>query len=186
MHAGELWQEYDFNGNRLGGIPSHDFEPGSVKLFGCAAVMLYRFHEGRVEFLFQRRSKFVDRNAEKWDASASGHINFEEAVLDAACREAKEEIGVKVAPSRLEFGATYVYQGALLINLYFCDWTGQVGTFHFDDREVSEVKWIPFDRLVAFWPQLKPSLQDDAVFQHLLLAWAKLAQQKYTLNKKSK
>ena len=94
MHSGELWQEYDKNGTRLGSIDpeNHDFD--KVKFFGGTAIMLYRFKDEKVEFLFQHRSKFVDRNPEKWDVSAGGHINFEEKKLDAAKRETEEEIGV--------------------------------------------------------------------------------------------
>lgn len=179
MHADELWQEFDFSGNRLGSINPNSFDPNSVKLFGGTAIMFYRFCEGKVEFLFQHRSKFVDRNAEKWDVSAGGHINFEENVFDAAKREVAEEIGIKIDQNHLEFSAIYVRPPKNLIHLYFYDWTGKEDEFHFDDKEVSETKWVAFEDLATFWPNLKPGVQDDAIFQHQLLEWVKLARQKY-------
>lgn len=179
MHKGELWQEYDFNGSRLGSIDSSDYKNKDAKLFGGVAIMLYRFKDGDVEFLFQRRSEFVDRNAGKWDVSAAGHINFEEKELDSAVRETREEIGAEIKPEKLELAGAYVRPGRSLINLYFYDWTDREDSFHFDDKEVSEVKWVTFKDLVAFWPSLKPQVENDPIYQTFLLEWTKLAREKY-------
>ena len=62
-HPGEIWQEYDFNGERLGGIEPDNFDIDNVKLFGGAALMLYRVRNGEVEFLFQHRSKLLKDNS---------------------------------------------------------------------------------------------------------------------------
>ena len=178
MHKDELWQEYDYNGLRLGPI-RQDEDFYSKKLFGGAAIMLYRFVDGDVEFLFQCRSKFVDRNPEKWDVSTGGHINSEEDPLDAIVRETREEIGAKIEKKNLELAAAYVREKRNLIYLYFCDWTNLPDEFRFDDREVSEVKWIKFNDLVAFWPSLKPNVESDPIFQTFLLEWTKQAREKY-------
>lgn len=179
MHKDELWQEYDFNGSRLGSVDSSDYKNKEAKLFGGVAVMLYRFRDGDVEFLFQHRSKFVDRNAEKWDVSAAGHINYKEPKLDSAIREAQEEIGVELQKEKLEFAGAYVRSRRSLVNLYFYDWTDIEDNFHFDDQEVSEVKWVTFKDLVNFWPNLKPQVHDDPIYQTFLLEWTKLAREKY-------
>ena len=178
MHEDELWQEYLANGERLmnGGLKKE----GKTKYFyGGVAIMLYRYHNDQVEFLFQKRSQSVSHNPGKWDVSAGGHINYGEPVIDTAVREPKEEIGAKIDSGRLEFAGEYRAGNDRFVRLYFYDWQDQPSDFHFDDQEVSEVKWVPFDKLVDFWPNLKEPLQDDAVFQTLLLKWTRLAQEKY-------
>ncbi len=37
-----------------------------------------------------------------WAAAAAGHVEADESVLVAACREAEEEVGVKIDPADLE------------------------------------------------------------------------------------
>ena len=179
QHENELWQEYNKNGARLGSIYPQKSDFNDIELFGGTATMFYRFKDGKVEFLFQHRSKFVDRNPEKWDVSAGGHINFEEDVFDAAKREVEEEIGVKIDPSRLEFSVAYVRPPKNIIYLYFYDLTNEEVEFRFDDKEVSEVKWVAFEDLVKFWSNLKTNLQDDAIFQNQLLEWTRITRKKH-------
>ena len=49
------------------------------------------------------------------------------------------------------------------------DWTGKSDEFHFDDKEVSEVKWVPFVEMEEFRKKYaKPPLaKDDLVFENL-------------------
>ena len=178
-HPGEIWQEFDYNGTRLGGIKPDDYDKSKVKLFGGAAIVLYRFKNDEVEFLFQHRSEKLHDNAGKWDVSAGGHINLNESELDTAIRETKEEIGAILKKDKLEFSAIYNRKNYALVYLYFYDWTDQPDDFHFDDQEVSEVKWVAFDQLVEFWPNLKGVLQNDAIYQTMLLKWTKTIQEKY-------
>lgn len=178
-HPGEIWQEYDYNGTRLGGIEPDNHGDSKVKLFGGAAIMLYRYHDGEIEFLFQHRSKNLRDNADKWDVSAGGHINLDEPELFAAVRETREEIGATLDKAKLEFSAIYNRGNFALVHLYFYDWTGQPDNFHFDDQEVSEVKWVNFSDLVDFWPSLKPQVRDDQFFQAMLLEQVKIIRSKY-------
>lgn len=178
-HDGELWQEYDARAERVmnGGItPGDPVEEGN--LYGGAAVMLYRFKDRKVQFLFQHRSKMLKGNPDKWDVSAGGHINYDEPKLDTALREVKEEIGVELQKENLELGACYVRFNNYVC-LYFYDFTYEKDEFSFYDNEVEEVKWVDFDDLVAFWPNLKTKLGEDNIFQSCLLNWAKRIQEKY-------
>lgn len=182
MHEDELWQEYDARGERImnGGLEK---EGKTDNFYGGVAVMIYRWKDGKVEYLFQKRSEFVSSNPNLWDVSAAGHINYGEVVLDTAVREPREEIGAEIEPSRLEFAGEYrslsYREGNRYIRLYFYDWKEQPSDFHFDDKEVSEVKWVPFDKLVEFWPDLKKPVQEDNIFQPILLNWTKMIQDKY-------
>ena len=178
-HPGEIWQEFDYNGTRLGGIKPDDYDKSKVKLFGGAAIVLYRFKNDEVEFLFQHRSEKLHDNAGKWDVSAGGHINLNESELDTAIRETKEEIGAILKKDKLEFSAIYNRKNYALVYLYFYDWTGQPDDFHFDDQEVSEVKWLKFADLANFWDKLKPQVHDDQFFQAMLLEQASNIYEKY-------
>ena len=82
-HQGEIWQEYDFNGERLGGIDPNNYSYDTIRLMGGAAVMLYRVVNGELEYLFQHWSKFLKGYPDKWDVSAGGHTNLNESVLES-------------------------------------------------------------------------------------------------------
>lgn len=163
-HEGEIWQEIDFNGKRLGGIDPNNYDYDKVKIFAGTAIMLYRQNNEKIEFLFQHRSKKLKGNPDKWDVSAGGHINLNEPKLQAAVREAKEEIGIDINASKLEFVAGYI-NGKNYINLYFYDWTGKADDFVFDDGEVEEVKWIEPKDFEDFWSKLKPQVRFDDFFK---------------------
>lgn len=164
-HPGEIWQEYDFNGERLGGVEPKEFLEEKTKLLGAVTIMLYRFNDGKLEFLFQHRAKKLRANPDKWDISAGGHINLNEPRLDAALRETKEEIGVDLDVNKLEFSVFYCRRAKLIAGLYFYDWTGMPDSFNFNDQEVEEVKWVAEEDLEAFWPNLKNSLRDDEILK---------------------
>ena len=169
-HPGEIWQEYDFNGERLGGIDPNNCDDDKIHLYGGAAVMLYRVVDGELEYLFQHRSKFLKGNPDKWDVSAGGHINLGEPVLDSAVREAHEEIGVKLDRDKMEFAEIYVKMNTM-VHLYFYDWSGREDDFSFDDKEVEEVKWVKYSELDKFLPNVKRILAEDKRFLLCLKEW---------------
>ena len=138
-HPGEVWQEFDYNGERLGGIVPRDFDETKVRLVGGGASMLYRVRNGEIEFLFQHRSKLLKGNPDKWDVSAGGHVNLDEPIIDAIIREAHEEIGVELEKDKLEF-AEFYQKDFMIVFLYFYDWSDREDEFYFDDQEVEEVK----------------------------------------------
>lgn len=183
-HDGEIWQELDFNGERLGGIKPATFDESKVKLFYGTAVMLYRFKDGEVEYLFQHRSKFLKGNPDKWDVSAGGHINLDEDELDGIVREAREEIGVKLEKDKLELAAGFL-RWKVFVVLYFYDWTSKEDKFSFDDQEVEEVKWVKYSELEAFWPNLKQILANDEVFKYYLKEWNRKILERQGLAKRS-
>ncbi len=177
-HPGEIWQEYDFNGEKFGGIDPNNYNYDAVRLMGGAAVMLYRLYDGEVEFLFQHRSKFLKGNPDRWDVSAGGHINLDESTLDAIIRETREEIGVNIERKKLEFAETYIRLKDM-INLYFYDWEDRADEFSFDDQEVEEVKWVKYSELGAFLPNIKQLLAEDEVFLARLKEWNGKILEKY-------
>ena len=171
-HPGEIWQEYDFNGERLGGVEPDKFDENKAHYLGGAAVMLYRVRNGEVEFLFQHRSKLLKSNADRWDVSAGGHTNLDEPKIDVAVRETREEIGVVLDKNKLEFAASYL-KWRVIVSLYFYDWGEREDEFSFDDAEVEEVKWVKYSELSDFLPNLKWNLAGDKIFFLYLEEWNK-------------
>lgn len=177
-HPGEIWQELDFNGERLKGGIEPGIDDDAVKLYYGVAVMLYRFRDGIVEYLFQHRSKHLAGNPDKWDVSAGGHVNLGESQLDAIKREAREEIGIDLRENEMEIAASFL-RWKIFVTLYFCDWTNQEDKFVFDDREVEEVKWVKYSQLEEFWPNLKKILAEDEIFKYYLKEWNHKILEKY-------
>ncbi len=58
-------------------------------------------HDGRGRVFLQKRSSKKDSHPDKWDSSASGHVDTGEDYLKAAVREMHEEIGLLEAPEAL-------------------------------------------------------------------------------------
>lgn len=148
-HSGELWQQFSQDGERIEGEgydsalnnPKRNLKMPRV---GTINVWLYRHTSSSIEVLFQKRSPHVDRNPGLWDISFGGHINYQEPISSAVVREGREEIGIDIDPSKLEFAVAFAVQEVnLFVIEYLYDYTGQPENFHFDDHEVSEVKWIP-------------------------------------------
>ena len=156
MHKDEMWQVYAPNGEPIEGkgwdsALDNPEVSGADEIVGVAVVFLYRRGESGVELLWQKRADNIDRYPGYYDISAGGHINLGETVVEGAIRETAEEIGAVITAN------------------FMVDWTGKSDEFHFDDKEVSEVKWVPFVEMEEFRKKYaKPPLaKDDLVFENL-------------------
>lgn len=176
MHHDELWQLFDKTGKpeMTGGYPSSLGNPKDGSVYGATVVFLYRHGDNGLELLFQKRGDKVDNYPGEWDISAGGHINYGELVEDAACREVREEIGAEVAPADLEFVCSAWRNLRNVYWAYCVDWTDKEDAFHFDDEEVSEVKWVPYSELKDFLKDYaKKPLREDETFFKILDGWFK-------------
>lgn len=103
------------------------------------------------ELLLQKRSASKKTYPNCWDISGAGHIMAGESVIDGTIRELKEELGVKAKAEDLQYIATikstkdpknrnfgYVY-------LLICN--NKIEDYIFEDKEVSEVKYIYYKDL---------------------------------------
>lgn len=173
MYHDEIWQLYKKNGEPIPGAgwePTKDNPTGDDdEIVGVAIVFLYRKSPEGLELLWQRRSDSISRFPGYYDISAGGHVNLGESVVEGAIREAREEIGAEIAPEDLEFAFTRPFNRNRFAWIYFVDWTGREENFHFDDNEVSEVKWVKYEDTTDFRKRFaKPSLaEDDLTFQNL-------------------
>ncbi len=177
MHEGERWQEYYRNGSPIPGgtispFDAHTGVDNSDYVYAVACVWLYRRNNGIIEVLFQKRSPYVDRNANKWDTSSGGHVNDGEEILVAAVRELREEIGATADASELEFLFSR-NDGRRIAYVFLCDYSSHPNAevdFHFDDQEVSEVRWVPLPKVPNYWcSQAKRPLATDFIHYQCLM-----------------
>lgn len=127
--------------------------------------------------LLQLRSKNKELYADRWDVGAAGHIAAGENCMDAAIREAKEEIGLIVAPADLELLAVEKFQ-LVWGNLdekafgytYLAKFDGSIGELKIQAEEVQELKFISVGELekdVKISPQ-KYSPHPESYWQMLI------------------
>ncbi len=175
MHKDELWQVYAPNGLPIDGkgwnsALDNPEVSGSEAIVGVAVVFLYRFNDdGELELLWQRRADEIDRYPGYFDISAGGHINLGESVIEGAIRETREEIGAIISAEDLQFAFTKSFNKNRFAWVFMVDWTGKTEEFSFNDKEVSEVRWVPYKENEEFRKKLaKPPLQrDDLTFENL-------------------
>lgn len=155
MHKDEVWQLYSKNGKPISGKGweaslDNPEVSGADEIVGVAIVFLYRHGKDGLEFLWQKRSAEIDRYPGDWDISAGGHINIDESITEAAVREVHEEIGVEISEDDLELVTMYPFNKNRFAWIYLVDWTGKNEDFHFDDKEVSEVRWVKHAKMDEF------------------------------------
>jgi 8-oxo-dGTP pyrophosphatase MutT (NUDIX family) len=154
-HDGELWQEFTENGELVEGVgrvPA-DFVGGPP--CGASHVWIWRrTEEGNVEILLQERSPDHMSYPGYFDISAAGHIDLGETPIEAAVREAKEEIDLDISQQDLELLFRHkkdipsIADASSGLNelqwIYLLELKNE-NTFTFSDNEVVSLKWVPYD-----------------------------------------
>lgn len=103
------------------------------------------------ELLLQRRSSTKKSNPNCWDISGAGHIRAGENVTEGAIRELKEELGVEATEKELNYIATIKStknpRNMEFQYIYLLKCNKKVEEYIFEDKEVSEVKYIYYKDL---------------------------------------
>ncbi|MBR3323949.1 NUDIX domain-containing protein [Candidatus Saccharibacteria bacterium] len=177
MHTDEMWQLFYPNGEPIVGkgwdSARDNPEDPDTEIVGVAVVFVFRRNaEGVLELLWQKRSEGVSRYPGFYDISAGGHINLGESLVEAAVREAREEIGAEISAADLGFVTMRGFNKNRFAWVYAVDWSERTEEFHFDDKEVEEVRWVPFDLTADFREKYaKPSLKKDDLTFEALKTW---------------
>nr|WP_245534448.1 NUDIX domain-containing protein [Xylanimonas cellulosilytica] len=120
----------------------------------AAYVLLCRpSPDGRPDQVLLQLRQGTDFMDGHWAAGAAGHVEANESVVDAAVREAREELGVTIAPTDLR-PITTMHRGqpggpALeqRVDVFFAAdrWTGDPHTQEADKS--ADLRWFPLDAL---------------------------------------
>lgn len=113
---------------------------------GISAVALI----SNSKLLIQKRSMKKRGEPGKWDLSSAGHIDLDEAPIDAAIREAYEEIGILIDKSELELIDTFLmkkkFSNGDFINhftyLYVVNKDIDLNSVIMQETEVDEVRFV--------------------------------------------
>ncbi|MGE5421206.1 MAG: NUDIX hydrolase [Chloroflexota bacterium] len=90
----EMFPVVDEEGNTIGTAPRHVCHDG--KSFLLHPVIHLHVFNTKGELYLQKRSMAKDIQPGKWDTSVGGHVTPGEAIVDAAIREAHEELSLNV------------------------------------------------------------------------------------------
>ncbi|MBR6168630.1 NUDIX domain-containing protein [Candidatus Saccharibacteria bacterium] len=129
----------------------NDVSKKETRFRTMAGVLVVLIRQGKrgVECLLQKRQNtgFADG---LWDFSASGHVEENEPMTVAVCRESKEEVGVTVLPEDARFIGLYHILGIdnepRLLGCFVVDkFSGEPSIG--DSDEVSELAWFSVNSL---------------------------------------
>ena len=110
--------------------------------------------EGKL--LIQRRAPIKENHPNMWDVSCAGHISTGEKSLDAALREAQEELDLVLAGKDFEYLFTVDNPRIVLNDGKYIDYEfndvylvriKNVIPLRLQKEEVAETKWIPYQEL---------------------------------------
>ena len=111
-------------------------------------VVIHVFNSGG-QIYIQKRSPNSDTAPNLWDHSAAGHVDANEASVDAAKRELNEELGIRV--EKITFIATYKRQTTSdnkILNRYWYIYSAVYdGEIQLQEEEITEGKFVDLDWL---------------------------------------
>jgi isopentenyldiphosphate isomerase len=97
----------------------------------------------RGEILCQQRSLKKDRNPGFWEPFFGGHVLAGEDYLETATKECNEELGLSIKKEQLKFFKVFKIEKAKeFISVYGLVWNGDIPSIHYEEDEVSQLKWI--------------------------------------------
>ena len=175
---------YDKNGLKLG--YTEDKELAHKNGLIHKTVHLWILND-KNELLLQRRSLDNPRYPGKLEISVAGHVMAGENPVEAIKREAFEEIGIRINPYFLEYLFSYrhtrvmkdTYINNEISDIYIYRYNVDIKDCTFNDKAVSEVKYINYKELENMWKNKDPELIDHEEHYNILFCML----EKYIINK---
>ena len=162
----ETFDIYTADGMRTGRTAPKGTLCGEGEYYLGAHMYLYN-SQGR--FLLQKRAETKAIMPGEWEIHM-GHAAAGENGLDTARRELAEEIGVVVPAEDFVHVARFVWRRYHhLIDVFFCRADPELSELTLQEEEVSAVKWISREEMIAFVEALedKPVGYREAVLEYL-------------------
>lgn len=106
---------------------------------------------GRGQILLEKRSMDKRYSPGKW-APLAGHVDSGEEIDDAACREAKEELGLDVTPADLVMMEKGLLrkreENSRISRYYYLICAKDAGEFVIQKEELTGVRWFDIDEVI--------------------------------------
>ena len=153
MNPIELLDVVDELGNPLNLVKARDLVHHDGDWHRTVHVWIINPHR---ELLLQKRSSEKESFPNLWDISCAGHIIAGQTSINAAIREAREELGMAIQEKDLEYlftvkSRSMQHGGTLVDNeindVYLVEKDRAISEMRIQKEEISEVKWIPVDIL---------------------------------------
>ncbi|WP_296728650.1 NUDIX domain-containing protein [Ruminococcus sp.] len=119
-------------------------------------IWMIKRRDGGIFVLLQKRSHEKDINPDCYDVSAAGHVSQGEEFRHTALKEVREELGLDIDRSQLEFiglkKAEFKKDGIddnELVAVYICREHIEIEDLTLQSSEVSEVCWAEIDELLS-------------------------------------
>lgn len=148
----EFFDILDENGNKTGQTKARSLVHKDGDWH--AAVHIWIVNE-KGEILLQKRAPQKDRHPNMWGVSSvGGHLSAGDEILDAAVREVKEEVGLKIKPEDLKkigickFAAPEDgtgFNNKEFRHIFFLKIDKKVEDLVMQEDEVSELKFVPIE-----------------------------------------
>ena len=141
----EIFDVYTRDGEYLGTKPKsfcHSENPGVYH----KPVWIWIINDNN-EILVQKRAACKKNHPNKWDMPSAGHVIAGETSIKGAIRETYEELGVKSEESDYKFICEYICDSSYEIaQVYLLKLNLNIDEFELQENEVSEVKWLNYDK----------------------------------------
>jgi isopentenyldiphosphate isomerase len=138
----EIWDLYDINGNKTGKTMERGAEvpTGTYHLGADVWIM-----NSKGELLIQKRAKCKESYPDMWAMTGGSALKGENA-RKAICREAKEELGIELHQSELEF-INKIRTPRTIINIFFVRKDIEIKDLILQEEEVSDAKWATLEEI---------------------------------------
>ena len=104
-------------------------------------------YNGQGRLFLQKRSRFKKIQPDRWDTSVGGHVDPGESPLQAACREAAEELGLAIPPEQLTFIHRFLWRSEVEAELITSYRFNSDGPFTLNPDEIDDGKFYSLEEL---------------------------------------
>lgn len=148
MHEDEKWQVFNNNGTPAIGVGAtqDDFKADNSLIMGNSHVWFWKKNGNSIDILLQKRSLTKNSKPGWYHISAGGHINAGETSVEAALREAKEEMDIELNVDKLHYSFSTRIIGRApndIVSVFLYRLAGDEEFSH-RDGEVESYEWRSF------------------------------------------